>query len=192
MIVPVRVDRVTLEPAKSQFIVILRDDVNNRWLPMLVGQSEAQAIALKLEKITPPRPMTHDLLHNLLHTIDAEIDKITICDLREGTYYATINLQINNETVEIDSRPSDAIAIALRMKAPIFIDEKVMREAAVWDQYLEEEDFVQKNEKEAYHDQLETLNIELQKAVQDERYEDAAHLRDEINELKSAHQTTGT
>lgn len=180
MLVAVRVDRVTLDPTSSRFIVILRDDVNHRWLPIVVGSNEAQAIALQLESISPPRPLTHDLMRSLLDSIDAQVTRIVVNDLRESTYFAIISVKCDGKHQEIDSRPSDAIALALRMRAPIFVDEKVMQRAAVKEK-MSPEDL----EQESHVDRLETLNIELQKAVKEERFEDAARLRDEIQILKS-------
>ena len=186
MQVPVRVDRVTLDTSSNRFVVILRDDVFNRWLPIVVGTSEAQAIALQLEGIVPPRPLTHDLLRDLLKTIDVEIDKIVVNDLRQNTYYAIIYLHLGRKKYEIDARPSDAIALALRMGAPIFVEEMVMINAAIIEdakpgEALEEEDT---DAPLRDIDQLEELNIKLQKAIREERFEDAARIRDEIAELK--------
>lgn len=179
MLVAVRVDRVTLDPTNNRFIVILRDDQNRRLLPIVVGANEAQAIALHLEKIIPPRPLTHDLMRNLLDSIDARIARVVVNDLRDSTYYALIALKWDGNQQDVDARPSDAIALALRLHAPIFVDEKVMRRAAIKDKYLNETPEVEEPE-----DRLEILNLELQKAVDDERFEDAAKLRDEIQKLK--------
>jgi len=179
MLVAVRVDRVTLDTSTNRFVVILKDDVYHRWLPIIVGSNEAQAIALQLEKINPPRPLTHDLMKSLLESINAQVSRIVVSDLRENTYYALIALKSNGHDREIDARPSDAIALALRIKAPIFVAEKVMRRAAVKEKL---EPPVERHEDS--RDKLETLNIELQKAVDEERFEDAAKIRDEINMLK--------
>lgn len=178
MLVAVRVDRVTLDPTNNRFIVILRDDQNHRLLPIVVGSNEAQAIALHLEKIIPPRPLTHDLMRNLLDSIDARIARVVVNDLRDSTYYALIALKWDGNQQDVDARPSDAIALALRLHAPIFVDEKVMRRAAIKDRYLDEP------QDEEPGDRLEVLNLELQKAIEDERFEDAARLRDEIQNLK--------
>lgn len=179
MLIAVRVDRVTLDPTNNRFIVILRDDVNHRWLPIVVGSGEAQAIALQLEKISPPRPMTHDLIRNLLNSVDVRVTRIIVSDLRESTYYAHIALKFDGQHQEIDSRPSDAIALALRMHAPIFVDERVMKRAAVKEKFADD-DFAEEDE----IDRMDSLNIELEKAVTDERFEDAARLRDELQSLK--------
>ncbi len=179
MLIAVRVDRVTLDTQTNRFVVILKDDVNGRWLPIVVGNTEAQAIALQLENITPPRPLTHDLIKNLLDSLEAKVARVVVNDLRENTYYALISLKLNGNQREIDARPSDAIALALRMQAPIFVAEEVMKKASVY-------------EKEPIHqdiptpelDDLEKLELEMQKAINDERYEDAARIRDEIKKLK--------
>ena len=178
MLISVRVDRVTLDTTANRFVVILKDDVHNRWLPIVVGSSEAQAIALQMENILPPRPLTHDLMKSLLDSIDARISRIVVSDLRENTYFAVIGVKLNGQHVEVDARPSDAIALALRTSAPIFVSEDVMRKASVTDKETE------MVEEQRPMNKLDRLNQDLQKAVDEERYEDAAQLRDEINALK--------
>lgn len=179
MLISVRVDRVTLDTTANRFVVILKDDVHNRWLPIVVGSSEAQAIALQMENILPPRPLTHDLMKSLLDSIDARVSRIVVSDLRENTYFAVIGVKLNGQHVEVDARPSDAIALALRTQAPIFVSEEVMRKAAVTDREAEFEE-----EPSRPADPMERLNFDLQKAVDDERYEDAAQIRDRINAMK--------
>jgi hypothetical protein len=153
--------------------------VNNRWLPIVVGNTEAQAIALQLEQITPPRPLTHDLIKSLLDSMEAKIARVIVNDLRENTYYALISLKLNGQQTEIDARPSDAIALALRMHAPIFVAEEVMTRASVNEREPEREDAPL-----APMNEMERLEHDMQKAINDERYEDAARLRDEIKHLK--------
>jgi len=184
MLIAVRVDRVTFDTTTNRFVVILKDDVRNRWLPIVVGSTEAQAIALQLEKISPPRPLTHDLMKNMLESIEVNVARIVVNDLRENTYYALINISNDGDAREIDARPSDAIALALRMHAPIFVDDSVMNRASINERSAEAE------EKPAMVDRLEELNIQLNKAVKEERFEDAARLRDEILELKKERQTS--
>ena len=178
MLIRVNVERVTLDTATSRFVVILKDEKANRWLPIVVGSTEAQAIALQLENINPPRPLTHDLMKNLLNSIDVVVSRVVVSDLRENTYYASISIKKNGSAQEIDARPSDVIALALRMQAPIFVEETVMRRAAIIDKQTVGD------EKLTDVDKLEELNIQLNKAVQEERFEDAARLRDEIFSLK--------
>ncbi len=186
MLVAVRVDRVTLDTSTNRFVVILRDDIHGRWLPIVVGSTEAQAIALQLEKISPPRPLTHDLIKNLLDSIKAFVTRIVVSDLRENTYFAAISLKTNGTIREVDARPSDAIALALRVEDPIFVEDNVMKRAAVIEQLpdhqFEDEDFTQPI---SDIDIMENLNIKLQKAVREERFEDAAKIRDEILNLKN-------
>ena len=180
MIIAVRVEKVTLDTSTNRFVVILRDDINKRWLPIVVGSSEPQAIALQLENIDPPRPLTHDLMKDLLDTVGSKVSRIIVNDLRENTYYAMINLSNNGSNKEVDARPSDAIALALRMQAPIFVDEEVMRKAAIREADEEDVEIEEKNPVS----QIEELNSDLDKAVKEERFEDAARLRDKIRDLK--------
>ncbi len=186
MLVAVRVDRVTLDTSTNRFVVILKDDVHNRWLPIVVGSNEAQAIALQLEKISPPRPLTHDLIKNILDSIKAFVTRIVVNDLRENTYYAAITVKTNGTVKEVDARPSDAIALALRVQAPIFVEESVMKRAAILEQ-LPEPQFGEDSYDRPVSDVdlMEELNIKLQKAVREERFEDAAKIRDEILLLKN-------
>ncbi len=180
MLIAVRVDRVTLDAHTNRFVVILKDDVNNKWLPIVVGNTEAQAIALQLENVSPPRPLTHDLIKSLLESVKAKISRVVVSDLRENTYYAVLSMKLNGQSTEIDARPSDAIALALRMHAPIFVSDEVMSKASVDDQEIDEEDIAAA----APVDAMDRLELDMKKAISDERYEDAAKLRDEIQELK--------
>jgi bifunctional DNase/RNase len=122
-----------VDPINNMPIVILRDKDGNRTLPIWVGMFEANAIALQIENISTPRPMTHDLLRNVIHDLKASVEKIVVCDLQDGTFYALIYLDVNGESVAIDSRPSDAIALALRTRAPIFVEETVIDSAKTVD-----------------------------------------------------------
>lgn len=187
MMVRVTVERVTLDTSTSRFVVILKEEKQNRWLPIVVGSSEAQAIALQLENIAPPRPLTHDLIRNLLNTLQAKVERIVVSDLRDNTYYAILGLNMNGELRHIDARPSDAIALALRTEAPIYVEGNVMRQAAISeaDHNLKSRSETEALDFAAPEDILEQLNIDLLKAVQDERYEEAARIRDEIAKLKT-------
>ncbi len=186
MLVRVNVERVTLDTATSRFVVILKEDKQNRWLPIVVGSSEAQAIALQLENIAPPRPLTHDLIRNLLDSMDVKIERIVVNDLRENTYFALLGLRRDGEFVDLDARPSDAIALALRMHAPIFVDGSVMNQASISDEdVFVDESSGSTDEPTTREDQLEKLHVDLLKAVNEERYEDAASIRDQITHLKN-------
>jgi hypothetical protein len=118
-----------LDPTTNTPIIILRDKEGQRVLPIWVGPNEANAIALQIENVTTPRPMTHDLLRNVIHDLKADVQKIVVSDLKENTFYALIYLQVNGEPVAVDARPSDAIALALRAQAPIFVEDRVIDHA---------------------------------------------------------------
>src|SRR6478736_9568982 len=129
-----------VDPISNMPIVILRDKEGSRTLPIWVGMFEANAIALQIENIATPRPMTHDLLRNVIHDLKASVQKVVVCDLQENTFYALIYLGLNDETVAIDARPSDAIALALRTRAPIFVEETVIDHAKTVDFSTEKTD----------------------------------------------------
>ena len=118
-----------VDPITNMPIIILRDKDGQKVLPIWVGVFEANAIALQIENVTTPRPMTHDLLRNVIQDLEASVTKIVVSDLRDNTFYAVIYLQRNGETVAIDARPSDAIALALRAHVPIFVEEVVIDNA---------------------------------------------------------------
>jgi len=127
--VEMKVEGLTLDPLTNMPIIILKDLTGTKALPIWVGIFEANAIALEIEKISTPRPMTHDLLKNMIHGLKAQIIHILVNELKDNTFYAVISLKSNGNTLNIDSRPSDAIALALRVKAPIFVEEKVIEAA---------------------------------------------------------------
>ena len=129
MFVEMKVRGLALDPLSNMPIIILRDEEDKRSLPIWVGIFEANAIALELEKIPTPRPMTHDLIKNILEAIEARVLKIVVTDLRENTFFAELHLQVGEGEYTVDSRPSDAIALALRVGAPIFVNEEVVRKA---------------------------------------------------------------
>ena len=122
---------VRVELPTNQPIVLLKEAEGERYLPIWIGAAEAAAIAFALQGVVTPRPMTHDLMKNLLEEMGAEVARIEITELREGTYYANLNLQMNGNAFTVSSRPSDAIAIAVRVDAPIFADEDVLSEASI-------------------------------------------------------------
>jgi len=129
MEVEVQIKGLMIDPISNLPIIILKDKASDSVLPIWVGIFEANAIALQIEKIGTPRPMTHDLIKNLLETLSAQVKKIVITELKESTFFALIYLDVQGTVVEIDSRPSDAIAIALRAEAPIYVDEEVIAKA---------------------------------------------------------------
>ena len=122
-----------VDPITNMPIIILRDKDGQRVLPIWVGVFEANAIALQIENVTTPRPMTHDLLKNVIQDLRGRIEKIVVSDLKENTFYALIYLTVGGEMMAVDARPSDAIALALRARAPIFVEEKVIDHAKTTD-----------------------------------------------------------
>jgi bifunctional DNase/RNase len=122
-----------VDPITNMPIIILRDKDGQRVLPIWVGVFEANAIALQIENVTTPRPMTHDLLKNVIADLRGSIEKIVVSDLKDNTFFALIYLSVGGEVMAIDARPSDAIALALRARAPIFVEEKVIDHAKTVD-----------------------------------------------------------
>ena len=118
-----------MDPVSNMPVVILRDLEKGLFLPIWVGIFEANAIALEMEKVSTPRPMTHDLLKNLLTELDARVDRVVINDLKENTFFARIHLTRGDSALSVDSRPSDAIALALRSHAEIFVEEEVLEKS---------------------------------------------------------------
>jgi bifunctional DNase/RNase len=129
MFLEMKVKGLALDPLSNMPMIILRDEEEKRSLPIWVGLFEANAIALELEKIATPRPMTHDLIKNILEAVDARVQKIVVNDLRDNTFYAELHLKLGSADITVDSRPSDAIALALRVGAPIFVEEEVVHKA---------------------------------------------------------------
>ena len=128
-LVPMSIKGLMLDPVSNSPIVVLKDDDEKFFLPIWVGIFEANAIALQLENVTTPRPMTHDLLRNMIAELDAHVTRVVINDLRDSTFFAQIRLNVGTKTLEVDARPSDAIALALRTEAPIFVAQSVLDQA---------------------------------------------------------------
>ena len=129
MEVEMKIRGLMMDPVTSMPIVILKDVGSNNVLPIWVGIYEANAIALEIEKVSTPRPMTHDLIKTLLLGLDAGIRKVVVNELREDTFFALIWVERNGELISVDSRPSDALALALRLDCPIYVDDSVLTSA---------------------------------------------------------------
>ena len=129
-----------IDPVTNMPIVILRDDDGQRALPIWVGPVEANAIALQIENVEPPRPMTDDLLRNVLQDMGGTLKRVIISDLKEGTFYAYLEIERAGETLFFDARPSDALALSMRTKAPVFVDVKVLDQARTVDLTSDEAD----------------------------------------------------
>jgi uncharacterized protein len=122
---------VSFDLVGKQPIVLLKTADGNKFLPIWIGHPEAAAILMKLQSQAPPRPMTHDLLSDMLEQLEAQVVRITVTELRENTFYAQITVQQEGREIEVDSRPSDAIALAIRAEAPIFVADRVIEESAI-------------------------------------------------------------
>ena len=129
-----------IDPITNMPIIVLRDDEGQRILPIWVGVFEANAIALQIENVQTPRPMTHDLLRNVISDLNASVERIVVCGLKENTFYATIELAAPKGRLAIDARPSDAIALALRTSSPIFVEEEVIQDAKSLESSKESQD----------------------------------------------------
>lgn len=191
------------------YALILREVNGNRNLPIIIGAFEAQAIAMELEGIKPPRPLTHDLTKNLIESLGATLVEVIIDELRDNTFYAKLILDISSMTQEVDARPSDAIALSVRFRCPIFASETVMREAAFEVEPEEERNYRLRNEINEEEDEEEDdyserqrsrsqesssfsrskenriaqLKAQLKEAIEKEEYEKAAKIRDELKKL---------
>ena len=182
---PVTVSNLSM--SNMGFVVMLKGQEDERTLPIFIGVPEAQAIALHLNEVTPPRPMTHDLLKNVFDVLEGRLDHVEIYDLNEGTFYGRLVLTFEGRQVHVDSRPSDAIALALRADAGVFVAQEVMDEAGVvmGEETEEEMDEETESGSSESDDPVDKLKKQLEQAVQEERYEDAAELRDEIKKHTS-------
>ncbi len=145
--IEVKVVNVAIDVKSNMPVIILKEKGGEKTLPIWVGLFEAQAIALALENVKPPRPLTHDLAKSIIEKLKGKVDRVVINDLKNNTFYARILMRKNGESIQVDSRPSDAIALALRLKVPIYIDEGVLDKVAVGSKPIEEkeiEDFRRK------------------------------------------------
>jgi len=125
------IDSIRMSLMNYQRVVILKEKDAERYLPIWIGPAEADSIAVKLQDVAVARPLTHDLLRSVIEALGAKVTSIIVCDLKNDTFYAKINLSVNGECVEVDSRPSDAIALAVRVQVPIYADESVLDKAGI-------------------------------------------------------------
>ena len=129
--VEMTIESIRVSMLNYQRVVILKEKAAERYLPIWIGPAEADAIAVKLQEVAVPRPLTHDLLSSVISALGATVNSIIVCDLRNDTFYAKIILSIDGKNLEVDSRPSDAIALAVRVKVPIFAEETVLEKAGI-------------------------------------------------------------
>ncbi len=173
------------------YAILLKEINGTRRLPIIIGAFEAQAIALEIEGIKPPRPLTHDLIKQVIDNLGATVVEIIVDELRENTFYAKIILDVSALTNEIDSRPSDAIALAVRTQSPIYVAESVMQIAAFVPSEEAEKEVTLKNENSTIEEEkpktkeakIAALQNKLREAIEAEEYERAAKLRDDIQKL---------
>ena len=176
--IPVNVEKISYHTSSRSYAVLLKENDSDLVLPILVGSFEAQSIALALEVVTTPRPLTHDLICDMIKKIDAELISVNISQLNDGVFYAKLKLMGSGfGTKIIDARPSDAISIALRLNAQIYVTPEIINEAGVNKKDINE------SIKPKYS--IEDLELKLKKAVEKEDYEKAAKIRDKIKELDS-------
>ncbi len=180
----------TSQTSGGAYALILKEVGGARRLPIIIGAFEAQSIALEMEGIKPPRPLTHDLLKSVIDALGGGLNDVLISELREGTFYAKLTI----DSQEVDSRPSDAIALAVRYGVPIFVSDEVMREASFVPQNEEEEKATaaptpgtteEKPKSKPKTSKLDQLQEQLDEAIKKEDYEKAAQLRDEIKKLQA-------
>ncbi|MBI2618589.1 MAG: bifunctional nuclease family protein [Ignavibacteriales bacterium] len=179
----------TSPSAGGAYALILKEVNGTRRLPIIIGAFEAQSIALEMEGIKPPRPLTHDLIKSIIDTMGVALNDVFINELRDGTFYARLSV----DTQEIDSRPSDAIALAVRYGVPIFVSDKVMDEASFVPETEEAEKMSSPGTEETSSEsapkpklsKLEQLEHQLKEAIAKEEYEKAAKLRDEIKKIQA-------
>lgn len=189
-----QVDIIGLSTSPSSggaYALVLGEVDGNRRLPIIIGAFEAQAIALELEKIQPPRPMTHDLLRDTLEAVGADVTDIVIDELREGTFFAKIRFVHNGSEGQLDARPSDAVALAVRVEAPIYVSPTVLEEAGIPAEEEGEPAAMAREpeeEESSSMSHLERMERQLEKAISEEDYEQAARLRDEIQRIRGDQQ----
>ncbi|GMU84892.1 MAG: hypothetical protein AMXMBFR48_01340 [Ignavibacteriales bacterium] len=181
--------------SSGAYALVLKEVFGNRRLPIIIGHFEAQAIALELEGIHPPRPLTHDLIKNLIENLGGTVMEVEISELRDNTFYAKIILEVSSLSNEVDARPSDAIAVALRTGAPIYVAEHVLEVAGFVSSSDTDEPagFEQEMQEGAETDlpkgkesKLAALQSKLREALDTEDYERAAKIRDEIHRLTNS------
>ncbi len=189
--IPVEIVNVAL--LNKRFVIFLKGSADKRALPIFIDDQQAQSIVVQINKVQIPRPLTHDLFKSVLDTIGCEMVRVEVSDLINDTFYARLVLDFKGKILDFDARPSDAICLALRFGAPMYVDENVLEKAGI---ILSEETGEQEVEPVAVKEKGEDapsepstpdiLKEKLDKAIEEERYEDAAKLRDELKRLTSS------
>jgi len=186
----VKIHKIEYHPSSKGYILILEKDKNKIQIPILIGSNEAQALSLAYEDIRLPRPTTHDLIINLTNELDATIECVVIKKYQNGTFLSSIIIKKGNETLELDSRPSDAISIAEKEKIPMYVTDDILKTVKsknlISKQHFPEH-AINKDKNAAYNTEniIQDLMEALEKSINDENYEIAAKLRDRIKNLKT-------
>lgn len=167
------IDSIRVSLMNYQRVVILKEKTADRYLPIWIGPAEADAIAVKLQGVSVQRPLTHDLMSSVIDTLGARIDSITVTEMKNDIFYAQISLHINGSQLEVDSRPSDALALAVRVEAPIYVDESVLDKAGI---------MLDKETGKPVFDETEIINKQGRK-VSDEELNKLSAFRDFIDTL---------
>jgi len=188
----VKINGLTL--SNMGFVVLLKGVQDPRTLPIFIGGAEAQAIALRLDNVKIPRPMTHDLTKNIIDSLECRLKRVVINELVETTFYAVLVMERDGLEMEVDARPSDAIALGMRCAAPLYVTQKVMEAAGI---VIEDKDGKinepgesgadTKEEVLSPREIIEQLKAKMEQAVVEERYEEAARLRDELKRFAQSH-----
>ena len=184
------IHKIEYHPSSKGYILILKKINNSIKIPILIGSNEAQSLSLAFEDINLPRPTTHDLIINFSNEVDIQIQSVLIKKYANGTFFASILMKKGNEKIELDSRPSDAISVALKNKSPIYISDNVLNSIKTKD-IISKQHFPENKLNNSIENELSTDSIikelmnALEKAINDENYEIAAKLRDRIKNLKT-------
>ena len=183
--IPVKIKGLSL--SNMGFVVLLKAEQDPRTVPIFIGGAEAQSIAIHLDKVELPRPLTHDLLKNVLDCLECRLKRIVVNDIADNTFYGVLVFERDGKEFEVDARPSDAIALAVRCGAPMYVTKKVLEQAGIVLQESAAAAATPDVPGDAAVTGLARLQHDLEKAISQERYEDAARLRDEIKRQQDHH-----
>lgn len=178
-LVPFKINKISYFHPSRSYAVVLKEINGSRFFPIMIGSYEAQSIAMAMEFIDTPRPLTHDLLASIINVAGGKLLSIKITDVNNGVFYSVLQVEFSkSEIKEIDSRPSDAIVVALRSHCPILVNDKLLSKSKDWEDYINSDigNLLQKPG-------IESLENQLKKAIKEERYEVAARIRDRINDI---------
>jgi bifunctional DNase/RNase len=182
--IPVEIANVAV--LDKRFIIFLKSENDERVLPIFIDEQQAQSIIVQINHVEIPRPLTHDLFKTVLDSLGCRIARIEVSEVREDTFYARLVVEGNGNSFDFDARPSDAICLALRFGAPMFVHENVMDKAGIIMEKSGTDEAESLDELRPEESPLDALKRKLEQAIKEERYEEAARLRDEINKMTKA------